>query len=307
MSGIPSEIGRAPAAVGAWGGLAGRLADYATLTKARLSVLVLAATLAGFLLGADGPVDLKLLASTLLGTALVAFGASALNQVWERDLDARMNRTADRPIPAGRMSADEGLYFGTACGAAGTVYLLLTTNPPAAAIAAITLLLYVFVYTPLKTRSTICLPVGAVPGALPPLIGFAAAHGSITYEAWLPVLLVYFWQHPHFLAIAWLYREDYARGGFAIDAVHDADGARTGRQAVGKSIALAVVSLLPTAVGAAGAASGVAALLLSLALLGLAIAMSVQRTKAAARRLFIGSIVYLPLVLAFQVLDRTGG
>jgi len=284
-----------------------RLADYATLSKARLATLVLAATSAGYLFAARGEINLVLLAHTLIGTALVAFGASALNQVLERERDGRMARTADRPIPAGRISVEEGLCFGATAGIGGTLYLLFFTTPAAAALAAATLLLYVLVYTPLKPRTPLCLPIGAVPGAMPPLIGYAAATGGLSYEAWLPALIVYFWQHPHFLAISWLYREDYARGGFAIEAVADPEGRATGRQATGKSILLALVALLPAATRSAGSAYAVAALGLSVAFLALSAMMAAHCTRGSARRVFIASIIYLPLLLLLLVVDRTGG
>jgi protoheme IX farnesyltransferase len=281
-----------------------RLGDYAALAKVRLSLLVLAATLAGFLLGARGPLDPVLLIHTLAGTALVAFSAAALNQVLERDRDGRMLRTANRPLPAGRMSADEALYFGVGLGVAGTLELLAGVNSLAAALAAATLLLYLFVYTPLKTVSPLCLPAGAVPGAIPPLIGYAAAAGTLTFEAGLLALTVYFWQHPHFLAIAWRYRDDYARGGFAMPCIADPDGRATGRAAVGKTLALWLVALLPAATGVAGAGYAVAALLLGGGFLGCALAMARRPSAASARRLFWASIVYLPTLFAALVLDH---
>lgn len=175
-----------------------------------------------------------------------------MNQLLERDADARMVRTADRPLPGGRMSVDEALLAGAISSAAGVAWLMLATNAIAAAIAAVIVLMYVFIYTPLKRVTTASLFAGAVPGALPPLIGYAAAHGSIAYAAWLPVLLVFFWQYPHFLAISWLYREDYERGGFAMLAVRDKEGGEVARVSVSRSFAMVLASLLPVAIGAAG-------------------------------------------------------
>lgn len=283
-----------------------RINDYLTLTKARLSLLVLAATLTGILLGSDGPVDVPLLVHTLLGTALVAWGAGALNQMLERDADARMHRTLDRPIPAGRMSVDEALYFGVASAVVGTIYLIVATNLAAAALAAATVLLYVAIYTPLKRVTTACLFAGAVPGAIPPLIGFAAAHGSLTYAAWLPALLVFFWQYPHFLAISWLYREDYARGGFAMLAVRDPEGGEVGRQVVGRSLLMVIASLLPAACGACGAAYAWTALASGVLFIAMAVDMARKRDPASARRLFHASLVYLPLLMTMMVVNRLG-
>jgi protoheme IX farnesyltransferase len=292
MSRRPSSIATA---------IAARLADYATLSKARLSTLVLAATATGYLLG--GGTDAVGMLHVLVGTALVAFGASALNQVYERDADARMNRTRNRPLPAGRVSLDEAVYFGVGCAIVGAVYLLLATNPLASALASATLLLYVFAYTPLKRISPLNLAVGAVPGAMPPLIGFAAATGTLTYYAFLPALIVFFWQYPHFLAISWLYREDYARGGFAMLAVRDPDGRMVGRQMTSRAIMLAIVSLLPVATGMAGPFYAVAALVLNAVFLSFTGMAAARRTDAAARRLFIASLVYLPVLFALLVLD----
>lgn len=290
----------APAMSAVWS----RLVDYAVLSKARLSLLVLAAALTGFLLGSRGSIETALLAHTLIGTALVAFGASALNQLLERDADARMVRTADRPLPTGRITPDEALFFGVAVSIVGAVYLYIAANPLSAAVASVTLVLYVFAYTPLKRVTPLCLTVGAAPGALPPLIGYAAAHGSLTYEAWLVALIVFFWQHPHFLAISWLHREDYARAGFAMVSVSDPDGSITARQVMARSLALLLVALLPAAVGVAGAWYAAAALLLNLAFLGAAIVMAIRRTRESARMLFVASIIYLPILFAVLILDR---
>lgn len=284
-----------------------RLVDYAVLTKARLTLLVLASTATGFIMGGAGTLDVLMMLHVTLGTALVAGAAAILNQVLERDVDGRMLRTAARPLPAGRVSLDEALYIGVATAVVGALYLLIAVNAVSAALAALTLALYLAVYTPLKRVTELSLPVGAVPGALPPLIGYAAAHGGLTYESLLPAMIVFFWQFPHFLAISWMYRDDYARGGFAMLAVHDPDGRATSRQVLCRTPALVIVSLLPAAIGMAGAWYAVSSLLLGIGFIALAAGFGVRRDIAAARRLFIYSIVYLSVLFVMLVVDRAGG
>ncbi|MCK6483168.1 MAG: protoheme IX farnesyltransferase [Phycisphaerae bacterium] len=288
-------------------GVVARLTDYAVLTKARLTLLVLASTATGFILGSAGPLDTLMMLHATLGTALVAGAAAILNQVLERDVDALMVRTAGRPLPARRVSLDEALYVGVATAVVGTLYLLMAVNVISAALAALTLVLYLAVYTPLKRVTELCLPVGAVPGALPPLIGYAAAHGGLTYEALLPAMIVFFWQFPHFLAISWMYRDDYARGGFAMLAVHDPDGRATARQVLSRTPALVIVSLLPAAVGLAGAWYAASSLLLGVGFIALAAGFGVWRDVPAARRLFIYSIIYLSVLFVMLIVDRAGG
>ncbi len=233
---------------------AGRLAAFVTLTKPEITFNVVMTALVGFLVAARGAVQLRLLVETLLGTALVAGAASALNQWMERDLDAVMRRTIRRPLPARRLTAEESLVFAIVLLAAGTVYLALTAGPLASALAAATALSYLLVYTPLKRLTSLSTVVGAVPGAIPPMIGWAAARGRLDAGAWVLFLILFFWQMPHFLALAALYRRDYARAGFQLLPVVDPDGASTARQSVLYALALLLVSLVPPFLGMAGAA-----------------------------------------------------
>jgi protoheme IX farnesyltransferase len=249
-------------------------------------------------------VPLLLLAHTLIGTALVAGGAAALNQVLERDTDGRMRRTASRPLPRGRLSVVESTWFGVALSTAGLLDLALATNPAAALVAAATLISYVLVYTPLKTRTSLATLVGAVPGALPPVIGWAAASGSITLPALVLFGIVFFWQMPHFLAIAWMYRHDYARAGIPMLPVLEPDGRRTGHQALLYAAALWPVSLLPALVGLAGSAYSIVATALGFAFIGLAAMFARDRSQTNARRLFLFSLLYLTLLWGALVIDR---
>ena len=233
---------------------AGKLAAYVSLTKPRIVVMVLVTVGVGFLLGARGSAHPATLSLTLLGTGLVAAAASTLNQWMERARDARMRRTANRALPRGRVTAVEAAVFGTGLGLVGTVILLWGANGLAAAVAVSTLLLYVLVYTPLKPWTTLNTAIGAIPGALPPVIGWAAATGTLGIEAFALFLIVFLWQFPHFLAIAWIYREDYARGGMKMLPEVDPHGALTGRQATIYALALVPAGLLPATVGLAGAA-----------------------------------------------------
>jgi len=239
------------------------------------------------------------------GTALVAAGGSALNMLLERDRDARMARTAHRPLPSGRLSPREVLAFGLLAAMAGLLHLLLFTTPVAAALGAATLLLYVGVYTPLKSRTTLNTHVGAIPGALPALIGWAAVAGEPGPGAYALFLLVYVWQIPHFLSIAWLYRDDYRDGGFAMLPVVDPGGAVTGRQALLGVLALLPVSLLPLLEGRAGLLYGAVALLFGALYARSALAFALARTAGHARALLRASLLYLPPVLFAMVLDRT--
>jgi protoheme IX farnesyltransferase len=278
--------------------------DFVTLTKPRLNLLVLLTTLAGLFLAAPDGVAGVLLLHTLMGTALVAGGASALNQAWERRTDGLMRRTSGRPLPGGRLRAADGVVFGVALSFAGLLELSLGSNLLAAAVAAATLVSYVLIYTPLKPRTSLATLVGAVPGALPPMIGWAAATGDITLGAWVLFGIVFFWQMPHFLAIAWLYRDDYARAGIPLLPVLEPDGRRTGQQALIYAAALWPVSLLPALAGLAGAPYSVVATTLGLVFIWLSGAFAHQRSTTNARRLFLFSITYLPILLGTLVVDR---
>ena len=281
-----------------------RGADFLALTKPRLNLLVLMTTLGGLYLAAPGDVPLLLLAHTLVGTALVAGGASALNQVWERDTDGLMRRTRRRPLPDGRLRIAEGTWFGIALSVMGLFDLALKVNVVAALVAAATLVSYVLVYTPLKTRTSLATIVGAFPGALPPVIGWAAATGHIALPALVLFGIVFFWQMPHFLAIAWLYRDDYARARIPLLPVLEPDGRRTGRQALLYAAVLWPVSMMPIVVGLGAALYASIATVLGFAFIALAASFARERTVATARRLFIFSITYLPLLWGALVVDR---
>ena len=273
-----------------------RAADYLALTKPRLNGLVVATSAAGYYLGVQGSTDLLAMASAVAGTALVAGGAAVLNQVYERETDALMRRTRMRPLPDGRIPLAEATIFGLALSAAGLGVLATRTNLAAAALALATLVIYLTVYTPMKRRTPLATLVGAVPGALPPLIGWTASHGTISIGGITLFAIVFLWQIPHFMAIAWLHRDDYGRAGFPMLPVVDPEGRRAGRQAVIYALALVPVSLVPTLAGISGRVYFGIALALGVALLWLAVRFATLRTDAAARRLFFGSIIYLPLL-----------
>ena len=281
-----------------------RAAAFLSLTKPRLNLLVLVTTIAGLYLAAPAGVPMAILLHTLVGTALVAGGAAALNQVWERDTDGLMRRTRSRPVPSGRLRSIEGLWFGMLLSIGGLVELAVAVNLTSAAVAALTLASSVLVYTPLKRRTSLATLVGAVPGALPPVIGWAAATGDVTLPALVLFGIVFFWQMPHFLAIAWLYRDDYAAAGIPLLPVLEPDGRRTGRQALLYAAALWPVSLMPTLVGLAGGAYITAATILGLMLIALSASFARERSTDAARRLFLFSIIYLPLLWGALVADR---
>jgi len=293
-----------PVAVPADAKRAQRTADFVTLTKPRLNFLVLITTLGGMYIAAPDGVALPVLFHALVGTALVAGGAAALNQVWERDTDGLMRRTRRRPIPGGRLRAVDGAWFGTLLSAAGLIELTWKVNPLASAVAAATLVSYVFVYTPLKTRTSLSTLVGAIPGALPPVIGWAAATGTISIGAIVLFGIVFLWQMPHFLAIAWLYRDDYRQARIPLLPVLEPDGRRTGQQALLYAAALWPVSLLPAAIGLADVPYSVLATLLGAGLIALSAMFARERTILSARRLFLYSIIYLPLLWTALVLDR---
>jgi heme o synthase len=281
-----------------------RAAVFADLVKARLTTLVLLTLLVGFYVGWRGPMNFALLFNTLAATALLAGGAAALNQWIERDYDAKMRRTQNRPLPSGRLQPATVAIFGGVSSAAGLVYLALAVNLLTSVIGAVTLVSYLFIYTPLKRVTWLNTAVGAIPGALPPLMGWTAARGSLNGEGWALFAIVAFWQIPHFMAIAWLYRDEYARAGFKMLPVIDADGRRTARQTVSHTLALLLVSLCPFAFHMAGTMYLAGALVLGAGFLWCAIQFSRQLTLARARLLFLASILYLPLLLAVMVLDK---
>jgi protoheme IX farnesyltransferase len=280
-------------------------ADLMELVKARLSLLTVATAMAGFALGVKDTWTWLLLASTLAGTALSAAGAAALNQWWERDLDARMKRTQDRPLPAGRMAASDALITGAVLSVSGVLILALFANLLAAFLAAATIIFYILIYTPLKRVTELNTIVGAVPGALPPLIGWTAARGSINAEGLTLFAILFLGQMPHFLAIAWLYRADYTQAGFKMLSENDETGAVTGRQAFIYALALLAVSLLPSVFFDYSAIYFYGALLLGAGFASMAANFAVSGGSIpAARWLFLGSIAYLPLLLGLMVLAR---
>jgi protoheme IX farnesyltransferase len=280
--------------------------DYVALTKPRVNLLVLVTTTIGFHLGNVGRTDLALLFHTVVGTFLVASGAAAFNQVLERDVDARMRRTMARPLPGGRVSARDATLFATALSIAGILELGFGANWLAATVALITLASYALVYTPLKRVTSLATIIGAVPGALPPVIGWAASRGSVGLEAWVLFAIVFVWQMPHVLAVSWLYREDYARGGIRVLPVEDPSGRSTAFQMVNYAAALVPVSLMPTVVGIAGRTYLAGAIILSIALLAMTIRFARNRTPEGARRLFAASLVYLPVLWVLMLADRVG-
>jgi len=277
---------------------------YVVLTKPDVTFLVVITTVAGFYLGSRGPLDWILLMHTLLGTVLVGAGTAALNQYFEREMDAVMRRTSMRPLPAGILQPREVLLFGVATIVAGTVWLAFAANPLAALCALSTSVLYLGLYTPLKTRTTLATAVGAFPGALPPLIGWAAAHGSLSVGAWILFGILFFWQFPHFLAIAWIYREDYARAGIRMLPVVDRSGDATFRQILATSAILVPVSLLPAVVGMSGIHYFFGALVLGMILLQVSLWAGLARTNNRARWLMHATVIYIPLLLGVMILDR---
>jgi len=274
--------------------------DYFVLSKARIVMMVLITTAAGYAFAAPH-INGLLLLNTLFGTALVAAGTNALNQYVEREHDARMRRTRTRPLPDGRISPRAALVFSAAIAIAGTLYLIATVNVLTAVLGALTLTSYIFVYTPLKRVSTICTVVGAVPGAIPPLMGWTAATGSIGIGGLILFAILFFWQLPHFMAISWIYREDYGRAGFAMLSVRDADGTATARQAILYSLGLVAVSALPPFFGLAGAGYLIGAVIAGVALTAASVAFFFDRSNRTARRLFMLSNAYLVVVMLLLV------
>ncbi|HTS03035.1 MAG TPA: heme o synthase [Thermoanaerobaculia bacterium] len=285
-----------------------RLAAYLSLTKPRITLFVVMTAFVGFVAGTRGPLrgmDLWLLGNTLLGTALVASGTSAFNQVFEKDLDARMARTAARPLPSGRLGLAGAALFAGALSLAGLAELWATTDPVTTALAAFTLVSYVLVYTPMKTRSPASTIVGAVPGALPPLGGFTAAAGGHVGLPGLALFAILFvWQLPHFFAIGWRHREDYAKAGVVILPVVDPSGRATARQTLLWTAVLLPISLLPSLVGTAGFAYAAGAFAMTLLFLSASMKFARDVTDGRARSLFLASIAWLPAVLLLLVADR---
>lgn len=278
-------------------------ADLVALTKPRVVVMVLVTTLVGYYVALETGPDWARLLHLLVGTLLAAGGTLALNQYWERDVDARMERTRMRPLPGGRLAPREALLFGGALLGVGVAYLVALVGALPAAVTAATAVLYLFAYTPLKRRTPLCTVVGAVPGALPPVTGWVAARGELGAGAWILFGILFLWQLPHTLAIARLYRDDYARAGVRVLPVVDA-GAATERQIVSSCLALLAVSLLPTLVGLAGPVYFAGAFLLGATFAALGARQALEPSGPAARRVLLASLLYLPAVLALLALDK---
>ena len=280
-------------------------ADLAELVKARLTLLVLLTTAVGFYLGSESPIAYAALFHVVFGTAAAASGAAALNQWWERRDDALMRRTRTRPIPAGRMPPLQALLLAVLLSVFGIGYLAIVCNLLSAALAAVTIAIYIFAYTPLKRASTANTAVGAIPGAIPPMIGWAATRGTIDAGAWSLFAIVFLWQLPHFFAIAWMYREDYSRAGFRMVSSDDRSGERSASQSVFFCILLLVIAGVPAFLGIANFVYLAIELLLGGLFIAVAMRFLRMRTPGAARSLFIASIVYLPLLLSALVLTKS--
>jgi len=273
------------------------MSDFITLMKPRITLMVVLTALFGFYLASPGPMDVALLANLLAGTALSCAGAGALNMAMEVRADGAMNRTRLRPIPAGRVPVGTAVSFGGILATAGVALLAVKVNGLTAVLSSVTIVLYLFVYTPLKSRTSLCTVIGAIPGALPPVMGWAAARGSLDAGAWALFGVLFFWQLPHFLAIAWMYREDYARAGYPMLPVTDPEGGSTARQVVLQTLALLVISLAPVGLNLAGGAYLAGASVLGVAFLAFGLAFARVRSRERARRLFLASLAYLPGLL----------
>jgi protoheme IX farnesyltransferase len=281
-----------------------RLLAYLDLTKPRITFLIVLTSAAGFCLGARTGVNYATLFHAMFGIALLSSGIATLNQYIERDLDSLMRRTQMRPLPTGKLSPNEALIFGIALTATAEAYLALTTNPLTALLGLTVIAGYLFCYTPLKTRSTLSTFVGAFPGAMPPLIGWTAASGHMSTGAWVLFAILFLWQFPHFLAIAWMYREDYERAGIVMLPVVEPDGRVTGQQIVAYTLMLLPVSLLPTLVGISGTVYFFGALALGLLFLYSSLRAAFSKSRQQARRLLLASVLYLPLLFVLMVLNQ---
>jgi heme o synthase len=293
-----------PVAVSQWTLVRKRALDYLVLTKPRVVAMVLITASVGFYLASPGPLNWLLLCHTLIGVALAAGGTLALNQYLERDLDARMLRTKERPLPEGRLQPGEALGFGVAITASGLLYLALLVTPLSGLVTAVSVGSYLFLYTPLKRKTPWCVIVGAVPGALPPVTGWVAASGQWSIEGWVLFAILFFWQIPHSLSIAVLYREDYARANFQLLPVVEPEGTSTGRQIVVHSLVLLAVGLLPATLQLAGALYFVTAFVLGIAMIVYGSMLARSYSHVAARRLLLVSLIYLPTLLSVMAIDK---
>lgn len=281
-----------------------RAVDFFELTKPRVVLMVLVTTFVGFYLGSELMPAYSRLLETLIGTALAAAGTLALNQYWERDTDAMMDRTRHRPLPDGRVQPNEALVFGAILTVSGPVMLALTVNLLSALVTAFIAASYLLVYTPLKRKSSLCGLVGAVPGALPPVIGWTAARGQFDLDAWVLFAILFLWQIPHTLAIARIYRDDFAKAGIQFLPVVEPEGSSTSRQIITHCLALLAVSLMPTLLGLAGSTYFLTAFLLGIGFLACGVTLALAGSPACARRLLFASLLYLPILLVVMALDR---
>lgn len=284
--------------------LLSRANAYVALTKPDVSFLVLITTAAGYYMGARGPIAWLHMLHTVFGTMLIAAGTAALNHYMERESDRHMRRTASRPLPSGLLQPWEALLFGVALSLAGALYLYLTTGPLAAGLGAASCLSYLLAYTPLKKRTVWATFVGAFPGAVPPLIGWAAAAGSLDLGAWLLFAMLFLWQFPHFHAIAWMYREDYARAGILMLPVVDREGVRTFRQIILTAALLMAISILPSFFGMTGVLYLVSALVVNVALLQVCLWAAHAKTNMRAKWLMHATVLHIPLLLALMIYDK---
>ena len=281
-----------------------RVAAYIELTKPRITFLIVLTSAAGFCLGSRGAVNYLIFTHAMIGIALLSSGIATLNQFMERDLDSLMRRTAERPLPSGRLLPLEALCFGIALTLTAELYLALSVNVLTAVLGLTVIAGYLFLYTPLKTRTSLSTAVGAFPGAMPPLMGWTAARGEIDVAAWVLFAILFLWQFPHFLAIAWMYREDYGRAGIRMLPVVEPDGRVTGQQIILYALMLVPVSLLPAFLGISGRFYLVAALTLGLLFLGSSIRAALSKSNQHARQLLLASVLYLPLLFGVMVLNR---
>lgn len=281
-----------------------RLAAYLELTKPRITFLIVLTSAAGFALASSGRIDYAALARAMFGIALLSSGIATLNQFMERDLDALMRRTANRPLPSGKLLPWEALAFGAGLTVLAEVYLAVLVNPLTALLGLTVIAGYLFGYTPLKTKTSLSTMVGAFPGAMPPLIGWAAARGEIGLEAWVLFAILFLWQFPHFLAIAWMYREDYSRAGILMLPVVEPDGRVTAQQIVIYTLLLLPVSLIPAAMGISGRLYLYGAIVLGLLFLYSSVRAALSKSRQEARRLLLASVIYLPLLFILMVINR---
>ena len=281
-----------------------RAAAYLELTKPRITSLIVLTSAAGFVLGSHSTVDYVKLAHAMVGIALLSSGIGTLNQFMERDLDGLMRRTADRPLPSRRLFPFEALWFGVTLTAMAEVYLGLFVNVLTALLGLTVIAGYLFVYTPLKTRTSLSTAVGAFPGAMPPLMGWTAARGEIDVAAWVLFAILFLWQFPHFLAIAWMYREDYGRAGIRMLPVVEPDGRLTGQQIIAYALMLVPVSLLPAILGISGKVYLGVAIVLSLLFLASSVRAALSKSNQHARQLLLASVLYLPILFGVMVLNR---